>query len=151
MESSEGENLEQKAEEAADEMKINLPGGNLPPVLRFIVLFMLAGGLSIIGSIFADIVNPTQTNLSFYLLRIVVGGLVLTTAYGIIRMQRWAIWIYGVALLIGLLVNPIVVVLPAAVFIYLFVYRERFVPSLFDYKFEELVVKIRSVIHKNPS
>lgn len=143
------EDLEKKAEEAADELKINLPGANLPPVLRFIALFMLAGGLSIVGSIFADIVNPIQTNVSFYLLRILVGGLVLATAYGIIRLERWALWSYGLALLIGLLVNPIVVLLPLVVLIYLYAHREKFTPSALDYQLIEVITKLKSIFRKN--
>lgn len=143
------ENLEQKAEEAADELKINLPGANLPPVLRFIALFMLAGGLSIVGSIFADIVNPIQTNVSFYLLRILVGSLVLATAYGIIRLQRWALWAYGLALLIGVFVNPIVVLLPLVVLIYLYAHRDKFTPSVFDYQLAEFIMKIKSLFKKD--
>lgn len=142
------EELEQKAEQAADELKINLPGANLPPILRFLALFMLAGGLSIVGSIFADIVNPTQTNISFYLLRILVGGLVLATAYGIIRLARWALWAYGLALLIGLTVNPIVVLLPLVVLIYLYAHRDKFTPSIFDYKSRELSDKLTGIFKK---
>lgn len=147
----EDKKFEEKAEEAADELKINLPGANLPPVLRFIALLMLAGGLSILGSIFADIVNPAQTNINFYLLRILVGTLVIVTAYGIIRMARWALWIYGFALLIGVLVNPLVVVLPLALLIYLYFHRERFTPSIIDYKLAEFYSKIKNIFKKTPA
>lgn len=109
---------------------------------------MGAGGISILGSVLADIVNPAQTNVSFYLLRILVGGLVVATAYGIIKMARWALWVYGAALFVGLLVNPIVVALPAAVLIYLYVHREKFTPSIFDYKLQEVIQKIKSLLNK---
>lgn len=142
------EDLERRAEEAADQLKINLPGANLPPVLRFLALFMLAGGLSIVGSIFADLVNPIQTNLSFYLLRILVGSLVVATAYGIIKLARWALWVYGLVLFIGLLINPIVVILPLVVLVYLYSHRDKFSPSFLDYKAQEFVNWLRSIFRK---
>lgn len=150
MENGQNETLEKKAEEAADQLKINLPGQNLPPVLRFLALFMLAGGLSIVGSIFADIVNPSQTNVNFYLLRILVGGLTIATAYGIIKLSRWALWTYGIALLIGLTVNPILVLLPFVVLVFLYAHREKFTPSIFDKKLAELIYKIKELFKKTP-
>lgn len=147
---NDNQDLELKAEKAADELKINLPGANLPPVLRFLVLFMLAGGISIIGSILADIANPNQINATVYILRIVVGSLVITTAYGLIKLQRWAIWIYGMAIIIGLIVNPLVTILPLAVLVYLFFEREKFTASVFDRKLAEIEQRIKNIFAKNP-
>ena len=142
------ENLEKKAERAANDLQINLLGANLPSTLRFIALFMLAGGISIIGSVLADIVNPNQQNIEFYLLRIVVGILAISTAYGIIKLQRWALWIYGGAIVIGIIVNPLVTVLPLAVLIYLIFEREKFSPSILDIKTEKITSKFITFFKK---
>lgn len=150
MEGQRSDNLETKVEKAADDLQLNLPGSNLPPVIRFIVLFMLAGGVSIIGSVFADIANPNQLNAAFYVLRIVVGVLVITTAYELIKMSRLALWFYGVAIAIGLAVNPLVTILPLAVLVYLIFEKDKLSPSILDYKTEEITRSVFKIFKKDP-
>lgn len=128
------EKLEEKAEEIAGELRISLPASGLPLLLRLIALFTLLGGLSIIGSIFADIVKPPSSTPHFYFIRIIVGILAIIISYEIIKKNRLALWLYAVIVLIGLFINPLVSILPGLVLLYLFFQRSLFKLSIFDQK-----------------
>lgn len=142
--------LEDRTEEIAEEMQINIPGAGISLPIRLIALFTLLGGLSIVGSMFADIVDPDKTRLSTYLVRLVVGLMMLFVSYGLLHFKRWSIWLYGIIALIGLTINPAVSVFPIAVVIYLYHKRGSFDPSLIDFALSKIITKIKSKISNKP-
>lgn len=142
------EKFEDETQKVSEELKINLPGQGLFLPLRLIGLFTLVGGLSIIGSAFANIVDSTATNLGIYILRLLVGALSITSAYGIIEHKRWALWSYGAIVLIGLYYNPVVTILPAIALIYMYTQRQRFSMSILDYKLQEVIAYLKNLIRR---
>ncbi|MEW6617032.1 MAG: hypothetical protein AB1333_01275 [Patescibacteria group bacterium] len=121
-----------EVEELAEELNINLPSVGLPPSIKLIALFTLIGGLSIVGSLFADVVRPNAEGFGFYILRFIVGFLSLGTVHGMARKKRWALWFYGFIVIIGIFINPIISILPLGILIYLYKNRSLFEPSVFD-------------------
>lgn len=136
-------NIEQKAEKIAEELKVSLPASGSPLLLRLIALFTLIGGLSIIGSLFADIVRPPSNTPHFYFIRIIIGLLAILISYEIIAKSRLALWLYAVIVIVGLFVNPIVAVLPSAVLLYLILQRHQLRPSRIDLLIASLLVRVR--------
>jgi hypothetical protein len=120
------------ADKVSQELQINLPGKFLPAPVRLIAFFTLAGGLSIVGSLFVDIVRPGKVDVFLYFFRILIGILAIGITYGIIERKRWAIWLYGLIAVISLFTNPVLAIVPAVVFIYLFYVRSIFTPSVID-------------------
>jgi len=135
--------FEGKAEKIADELKVTLPASGSPLPLRLIALFTLIGGLSIIGSLFADIVRPPSNTPHFYFLRIIVGLLAIFISYEIIEKSRLAIWLYGVIVIVGLFINPIVSVLPGLVLVYFIFQRHQFKSSIIDQFLLNLLTKFK--------
>lgn len=127
---------EQEEDKVADtlnkEFRINLPGQNLPTPVRIIAFFTLIGGLSIAGSLFADIVRPSGEHFGFFTLRIFAGAIAILTAYGIIEHKRWSIWLYGLFTLFALFSNPLLAIIPFGVVIYLYTQRSYFEKSIAD-------------------
>ena len=130
--------IETKAEKIAEELKVSLPASGSPLLIRLIALFTLIGGLSIIGSIFADIVRPPSNTPHFYFIRIMVGLIAIIIAYEIIERSKLALWLYAVIVLAGLFINPIVSILPGVVLGYLFIKRSYFKPSVIDHFINKL-------------
>ncbi|MDP2695823.1 MAG: hypothetical protein Q8O87_01060 [bacterium] len=122
----------QEAEKVVKELRFNLPGHDLPLAIQLIAAFMLIGGLSIIGSTFADIINPIPVSLSFYVLRILIGLSSIAIAYGIVKKQRWSLWLYGFVIFIALLANTLLAIIPAAILAYLYQHRSLFNPGILD-------------------
>ncbi|MBU6141587.1 hypothetical protein KGO95_00520 [Patescibacteria group bacterium] len=123
---------EKEVKKIAAELKVNLPTKRMPILIKLIVLFLLAGGFSIIGSLFTNIINTDPIDLWSYILRVVFGFLIITMAYGIIEKKSWALWLYALLALIGLATNPIPVILPIIILIYLFSKREYFTSCILD-------------------
>ena len=141
------ENTEEEsviADKINREFKVNLPGQNLPTPARFIAFFTLIGGFSIIGSLFVDIVRPTDEDFSFFLLRVIAGVVAIATAYGIIEHKRWSIWLYGGFTLLALASNPFLSLIPLGVVIYLFTKRAYFTPSPLDILLAKGIENIKS-------
>jgi hypothetical protein len=138
--------LEEKTEEIAEEMEVNLPGVGLSLPLRVISLFTLIGGFSIIGSMFADIVNPDKTNVFAYLGRLFVGLVAVTVSYGILHLKRWSLWLYGFIALVGLAINPAVAIFPVIVTIYLYKCRKQFEPSVIDFMIGNIISSLKSML-----
>ena len=138
--------LEEKTEEIAEELEVNLPGIGLSIPLRVIALFTLIGGLSIVGSMFADIVNPDKTNVFAYLGRLFVGLMALTVSYGILHLKRWSLWLYGFIALIGLAINPAVAIFPVIVVIYLYRKRKLFSPSVLDFIIGNIYSSLKAML-----
>lgn len=116
----------------AEDLNVNLPNVNLPLPLKFIAVFTLIGGLSVVGSVFADIFNPNGVSFKIYILRIVSGVILIAVSYGIIKKRRWSLWLYAVIIILGLFMNPVVSVLPFLVLVYLYFKRKHFAPSFID-------------------
>ncbi len=135
------------------EFKVNLPGQNLPTPARFIAFFTLIGGFSIIGSLFVDIVRPTDEDISFFFIRVVAGVVAIATSYGIIEHKRWSIWLYGGFTLLALASNPLLSLIPLGVVIYLIFKREYFTPSPLDLAIFKVAenLKNRFGINKPPT
>ena len=108
------------ARKVAKHLKIAIPGGNLPLVIKIITLFIGSGGLSLIGGIFGDIVRPPTSTPHFYLIRLIVGVSMVSVAYGIVTGKKWALWLYAAIVLLGLFINPMYAIIPLLVAIYLF-------------------------------
>ena len=135
--------LEGRVEKIADELKVSLPASGLPLLFRLIALFTLIGGLSIIGSLFADIVKPPSNTPHFYFLRIIVGLIAIFISYEIIAKSRLALWLYAVVVIVGFFINPIVSILPGLVLTYLVFQRHKLKPSKPDQFLANLLAKIR--------
>ncbi len=126
------ETLEEEVAEVTHELHMDLPGGNVALFVKIVALLTLIGGTSVLGATFVDLFNPGHGNFWLYLLRMVSGALLLSAAYGLIKRQRWALWIYGVVVVAGALINPILAIFPAALLLYLIWRRGYFIPSVFD-------------------
>ncbi|MDP3901668.1 MAG: hypothetical protein Q8Q37_01660 [bacterium] len=124
--------VKEETEKIAKELHVTLLGQGLPLPVNLISAFMLIGGLSIIGSSFADIVDPVSKSLFLYFLRFSTGIAAIAISYGLIKRERWAIWIYGFIIFAGLFINPVLTLLPLAILIYLYLNRQLFRPSVLD-------------------
>lgn len=140
---------EKFADKLTEDLAVNLPGKGLPLIVRIIAFFTLIGGLSIIGSLFADIVRPHGEDIYIYALRTIVGVVAVVIAYGLIEHERWAIWLYGLVTLLSLFTNPFLAFIPGVVVVYLYTQRSYFSPSLPDFILEKGVNKIKSYIVRN--
>lgn len=124
---------EKKVEEIAHALHVEMPEGDLPYPLNLIALFTLIGGLSILGGLFVDIGGPSgSVETRFYVLRLGVGVLAVFTAYGLVKKERWALWLYGVIGCIGLYFNSVSAVVPLLALWYLYLKRTEFRPSVLD-------------------
>lgn len=142
------ETLESKAQKISEELEVNLPAKGLLLPIRLIALFTLLGGLSILGGAFADIVDSEKTELGIYVMRLIIGLLAVASAYGIIERERWAFWLYGIIVIVGLINNPWIAALPAIALVYLFIHRDLFNPSKLDKLLSQLWAVIRSGMGK---
>ncbi|MCL5016206.1 MAG: hypothetical protein M1312_01145 [Patescibacteria group bacterium] len=119
-------NGEKEAEDVSKTLNISLPFGNMPLPMKIITLLTSAGGLSIVASMFADIVRPQDIHFHFYLLRVITGVLMLIVGYGIAKRKEWSLWLYGGVSVISLFINPILSIVPIGITIYLYVGRAYF-------------------------
>lgn len=133
-------------EKIAKELNVALPSGQMPAPVKLIALFTLVGGLSIIGSIFADVVAPDSEKFGIYILRLIVGLLSVGIAYGIADKRRWALWLYGLIVITGFSVNPVVAILPLGILAYLYKHKELFRLSVFDKILNFLVFAIKETL-----
>ncbi len=140
--------VEKAAEKISEELHVELPAKGLLFPIRIIALFALLGGLGIIGSGFADILDATKNNVWIYIFRTLVGLLALAAAYGIIEHQRWALWLFGLIVFMGLVINPIITLFPLAALVYLFTKRGLFEPSRFDRLLDLVWQAIREKVQK---
>lgn len=115
------------AHKVARQLKVTLPGGNLPIAVKLIALFTVTGGLSIIGGIFGDVVRPTGIHLPTYLIRLIVGVSMIAIAYGIVTRKRWSLLLYGLIVIAGLYVNFVAALIPLAAVVYLIFKRDLFI------------------------
>jgi hypothetical protein len=135
---------ETKVEEVAEDLKVNLPNVNLPLPLKLIALFTLIGGLSALGSAFADIFNPEDFTFKSYILRLIAGGIFVIISYGLVRKQNWSTWLYGIMVFVSLFINWPLSILPAIIVIYMYFNRKYLYPSIFDKLFNKATTAIAS-------
>ncbi|HEY0980236.1 MAG TPA: hypothetical protein VGE18_02385 [Candidatus Paceibacterota bacterium] len=129
--------LDEKITAMAHELHVEVPEGALPLSLKLVCVFTLIGGLSIIGSLFVDIIRPSNTiSAGLYIMRLAVGVTAVGAAYGIIRKERWTMWFYGVLMMMGLFLNPVTAVIPALVLVSLYRTRHLLAPSKLDLMIE---------------
>jgi len=117
-------------QEVVDTLNVVLPSGPLPFLTKVVVLLTSAGGLSIIANILSDIIEPNRVNGFFYILRLFVGIAMICVGYGILKRKGWTVWLYGGITIIGLIVNPIIAILPLCVSFYLYTQKTYFDPHL---------------------
>jgi hypothetical protein len=135
-------NEESKLAEAAQELHVNLPEGNLPLGLKIVAVLTLVGGLSSLGSAFADIFTFQEFALKPYLLRLIGGGIFIFISYGIVKRQNWATWLYGAMVIVSLFIQWQVAVFPAIIVVYMYLNRKYFYLSVIDKFFKNLTEKI---------
>ncbi len=135
---------EKQITDIAQTLQLDIPTGQLPVIIRLIMLFTLIGGLSIIGSLFVDIGRPSASVLvEFYLLRLTIGLIAITAAYCITKKKRWAMWLYALIAVIGVWLNPITAIIPGAVTVYLYTQRQQLTPSPLDIFVRNMRKKIK--------
>lgn len=130
------------------ELKIELPGGKSPSVIRLIAFFTLIGGIGIIGSLLTDIIDTESKPFYIYVMRLLVGFIAIAIAYGIIELKSWSIWLYGLIVLVALFINPLVAIFPLVVVIYLVTQRSKFTPFILDFFVAWGIVKTKSIFQK---
>lgn len=118
--------VRKRAHSVAGALKVALPGGNLPLVVKLIALFTVTGGLSIMGGIFGDVVRPNAIHLPTYLTRLIVGILMITVSFGIVTRKAWSLWLYGLVVVVGLFVNFAAALIPFLAVIILVFKRDLF-------------------------
>ena len=133
--------IEEEVEKVAKELNIELPKTNLPWLVKVISILTLVGGLSVAGGAFADIFNPAEVSFIFYILRLLAGVAFIAVSYGLIKQKRWGIWIYGLAVILGIFINPTLAILPIIIVAYLYTQRNYFEPSVFDKVVGSLIKK----------
>lgn len=127
------ESGEDKIDKIAAELGINLPKDFLPFPMRIVILLMLVGGLGILGSVFTDFLSPKQGGIFLQLIRLLTGLAFLTVAYGIHSRERWAAWLYGGIVLIGLITNFLFALVPSLLVIYFYINRNYLKSCYLDY------------------
>lgn len=121
-------------DEIIETLHVSLPKGDMTLTTKIIAFLTAAGGLSIIAGILADVVRPGGISLGFYLLRIIVGIIMILVGYGIIKRKDWVVWLYGGISLVSLFINPVVAIIPLIITFYLYkqkVYFNKNVPIKF--------------------
>lgn len=126
------ESTEKKIEALAGELEVKFPKGTLPFAIRIITLVLIIGGLSILGSVFTDFSIPKNGGFTLYVYRLITGIVFVVVAYGMYIRQRWAVWLYGTIVFIGLFLNFSLTIIPALLVIYLYTKRKLFVPCFLD-------------------
>ena len=115
-----------KIEHAAQVLQISMPLGDMPLSIKLIALFTLTGGLSIMGSMFVDLLRPAHMDIRLYFSRLIIGLFAIGVAYGITKQRTWALWLYTLIVIIGYFNSPLFAILPAVALIYLFSQRSYF-------------------------
>ena len=138
-----------KLDEIIETLHIDVTEENIPTILKFISLFTLVGGLSIIGNSFVDIGQPNgSVNAQLYILRLVIGIISIMISYGLVKKERWAVWLYAVIFIVGLYTNPITVLVPGIVLLYLYIIRKQLKICIADVISEKIINAIYGLFKK---
>lgn len=120
--------IEKTTEKVVDELEIRLPKteGVLPFEVRLIMLLSLLGGLAIVGGLFADTFTFEKVNVLFYFFRLSMGLLLIFIAYALHKRRLYALWLFAMSVILGCVSNPLLSILPALIFLYLYTQRKKF-------------------------
>jgi len=112
--------------------------------MKIITVFTLIGGLSIVGSLFVNIVQPNNSiSGPFYILQIFTGVIALSAGYSIIKKSRAAFWLYALITVVALCLNPITALVPGAVSVYMYRKRKCFQKTRLDVLLRKILDKIQ--------
>ena len=136
---------ERAVEKVAEALDIHIPKERVPLPLRILMLLMVIGGLSILGSSITDFTITSDEGLIAYLYRLVTGIGFLSVAYFIYARSRWASWIYGGITFIGLLFNFSKALVPALIVFYLYKRRNYLKPTIADTYANMLIEKLKTL------
>ena len=149
------EYTEKRIEAVAEKLDVKLPKIPLPLPIKIITLIIVAGSFSILGGIFTDFIIPNSGSNANHLYRLVIGLIFLLIAYGIYDRRRWALWLYGTIIFIGIFINFILAFIPTLIVIYLYterkVLRPGYIDKLFDKFFKEIKSKYYIIFYKKSS
>lgn len=113
-------------ERAAESVDIRPPRSREPFGIRLLAFAMVLGGLSVIGSVFASVLDPAMRYGSVATVsRLAAGLFMVIVAYGILTDRGWAIWAMGLLVFISAFTNPVITILLAAGFVFLLLHRRR--------------------------
>ena len=117
---------EKEVKEVSETLNISLPFGSIPLPMKIIAFLTSVGGLSMVASVFSDIVRPQTLPFGFHILRVVTGTLMIGVGYGIIKRREWSMWLYGSISVISFFINPALSILPIIITLYLSTKRDYF-------------------------
>lgn len=129
-------------EDIAEHLAVKLPKQNLPLPMRIIMLVFVIGGLSILTSIFTDFV-ASDSSLVLYIYRLMTGAAFLLIAYGLYERRRWSVWLYGLLVFVGLIINFFLALAPALLVAYLYTQRHLLAPSFMDRLAGEFILQAK--------
>lgn len=122
-----GKDVERVVEKVADELEVGLPNTKSAPFgVRLITLLILLGGIAIVGNVFSDSYSIHGVNFLFYIFRLIIGFLLVSIAYWLNHRKLFAVWLLGLAIIPGLILNPYLSALPLAALVYLYIKRDTF-------------------------
>ncbi len=139
-------NGEKEVEEVSKTLNITLPFGSMPLPMKIIAFLTTVGGLSIVASLLADVVGSADISFLRYLLRVIIGFLMLLIGYGIIKKKIWALWLYGSISVVGLFINFtenfMLALIPIAITGYLYYERDYFEKQTLEEVLKSLIKKL---------
>ena len=137
----EAQKAEKKISEVAKTLQVEIPKARISGSMKFIALFTLIGGLSIIGSLFVDIVQPERVSGFSYLLQIAVGVIAITAAYSILKKNHLAFWLFALITVLALIFNPVTAIVPGIVAMYIYSRRQSFKKTKLDHFIDDIFEK----------
>jgi len=127
----ESEQKENVIEKEVEELGLKIPKTNEPFIIRVIALVLAVGGFSLLASVFTDIFNSTTT-FTGQISRLFSGAFALFAAYELIKRKFLAVWLIGLFVFFGLLVNPVLTFFLGLILVYLIIQRRNFEPGYLD-------------------
>jgi hypothetical protein len=122
---------ERIAERVAGQLDIRLPGNGLPFVAKAIAFLMIAGGLSLSGTLLVDVLTG-GAGIQVHLWRLIVALFIAVIGYLLIRRRRTALWLFAMAGLVGGIFNPGSLIVTVPIVAYLIAIRRWLAPGLAD-------------------
>lgn len=120
-------------EEVAEELNVGLPKVNLPLPMKLVAALSLVAGLSLISSLFMGAFSGKESVTGIeYAMSLAAGALLVGTAYGLIKRQNWATWLYGLLVFMSFFINWKLSIIPLGFLIYMIVNRKYLHVSIFD-------------------
>ncbi len=127
------EQKETIVEEVAEELNVGLPKVNLPLPMKLVSALSLVAGLSLISSLFMGAFSGKDSSTGLeYTLSLIAGAILVGTAYGLIKRQNWATWLYGLLVFMSFFINWKLSIIPLVFLTYMIVNRKYLHTSIFD-------------------